>query len=647
MNMNHLGAVVFNLQFREAIRRTVLLVIAILLISIVNRQALAQTPVDLSANYDKTQLMITMRDGIKLFTTIYSPKDHSQKYPILMLRTPYSSAPYELTEFPPVSPPLERAFAPSADFVRAGYIFVFQDARGTYHSEGTWDNLKPIRTDPKATDESTDAYDTIDWLVKNVPNNNGRVGQWGISHPGWYTVMGLVEPHPALKAASPQATTFDPFKGDDRHRNGAYIPLTIDWVHRMSSISGPDREKYVATPYKDIDYGTPWNYEFFLNAGPVSKINESHYGGELALIWQDVDHPTYDAYWKSLNVRRSLVNIHTPVLNVMGWFDSQDPYGTMATFHTIKESSPLNDTSLVIGPWSHAGWLKTDGSRLGDIDFGSGTSAYYQKNIVFPFFEYYLKDKGGWSPNQIFAFETGNNQWHQPSQWPPKGVVSENLYLAEHGTLSFAKPSGSKTLSDSYISDPFHPVPYTSEIRADRGIEHMTEDQRYASTRPDVLAYQTDVLKSDVTIAGPIPVHIVCSTTGTDSDWIVKLIDVYPDNAPDNPKASHDVKMGGYQMLLGFQVMRGKFRDSLSQPQPMVPGKPTSINLVIDDKYHTFKVGHRIMVQIQSSYFPYFDRNPQTFTNIYKADDSVYRVATQKVYHSTAMSSYVALPVLK
>jgi putative CocE/NonD family hydrolase len=601
----------------------------------------AETEFDIKAHYDKSEHKIAMRDGIKLHTVVYSPKDTSQKYPILMVRTPYSAGPYGPNSFRALD-----QMAPSDEFLEDGYIFVFQDGRGTFNSEGEWINLRPIRKGEDGTDESTDTYDTIEWLINNIPGNNGRVGQWGISHPGWYTVMGMIDAHPALKAASPQATTFDAFIGDDDHHNGAYVLLPTEWWYSMSIISGPDRTKLDGASPESIDYGTPWAYEFFLNAEPIAKFNEKHFNGLMTQVWQDiVDHPDYDEFWQSRNVGRWLDNIKIPVLNVGGWFDACDPYGAIATYQTIEEKNLANKNTLVFGPWRHGGWRRDDGSKHGDIPFGSKTSEYFQKDIIFPFFQYYLKDAGSWSPSEATVFETGNNRWHHFEQWPPQNIVNKNIYFQKDGGLSFDKPKEeSRNAHDGYISDPAKPVPFLLKIRMNPyATDYIQGDQRYASTRPDVLVYQSEVLDKDITIAGPIMANLFASTSGTDSDWFVKLIDVYPYEAPDHG----DVEMGGYQMMVGIEVMRGKYRNSLSDPEPMTPDLVTPISFEIRDRFHTFKKGHRIMVHVHSSFFPAFDRNPQKFTNIYRAKESDYQKATQKIYRSQKSPSHLVLPILE
>jgi putative CocE/NonD family hydrolase len=589
---------------------------------------------DVKAHYDKREVQIPMRDGVKLHTVIYTPRDQSQRYPILLMRTPYSAGPYGADEFRP-----PERLAPGDDFLRDGYVFVLQDGRGTHKSEGEWVNLMPVRKDPKGTDETTDNYDTIEWLVRNVPRNNGRVGQWGISHPGWYTVMGMVEPHPALKAVSPHATTYDAFEGDDTHRHGAFALVEVDWWYRMSLMTGPDRFSIGNDKVESIDFGTPWNYEWYLNAGPIDQLNERHFGGRMRQIWHDIiEHPDYDEFWEERNVRKHLRNVRLPVLNVMGWFDAYDPYGAVATYQAIEEQNPRNQSTLVAGPWNHGGWRREDGTKLGDIPFGSRTSEHFQRDIIFPFFQRHLKGRGNYQPPEAIAFDTGGNRWHELDHWPPRGVQGTKLYLREEGRLTFEAPGAPADAYDSYESDPAKPVPYTAAIRRDMGQDYQTEDQRFAYSRPDVLTYQSPVLERDVTIAGSIPVQLFASTTGTDSDWFVKLIDVYPNDAPG--------KLAGYQMLLGYEVMRGKYRESFAKPVPMVPDEVTPIRFQIRDKFHTFRKGHRIMVQVQSTYFPMIDRNPQVFTNIYRAKPQDFRKATQKVYRTAASASHLVLPVV-
>ena len=608
-------------------------------LTVVAGSALAEeVEFDVKAHYDKAEYKIPMSDGVLLHTVVYSPKDKSHKYPFLIVRTPYSVRPYGPDEYLPA-----KRMAPSVEFVKDGYIFVFQDVRGTFKSEGEWENLRPARTHEGGTDESTDTHDTLDWLLDNIPGHNSHAGLWGISHPGWYTVMGMIDAHPALKAASPQATTHDAFIGDDDHHNGAYGLHYVTWRYSMGIVTGPDRAALNGASPESIDFGTDWDYEFYLNAGPIDELNERHFNGRMTQVWQNlIDHPDYDEFWANKNIAHLLRDIKIPVLNVGGWFDATDFYGSIETYQSIERQNPENNSTLVVGPWGHGGWWGDDGSTLGHMQFGAATSKYYKKNIIFPFFQYYLKHKGAWSPSEATVFETGNNTWHHLKQWPPENIEKRNIYLHADFQLSFEKPQGqSGDAHDSYVSDPAKPVPLSPDIPMYKN-NRMVADQRIASTRTDVLTYRTPELQDDITIAGPILAKLFASTSGTDSDWIVKLIDVYPADAPD----FEEVRMGGYQMLLGIEIMRGKYRNSFSDPEPMTPDEITPISFHIWDKFHTFKKGHRIMIQIQSSWFPAFDRNPQKFTNIYRARKEDYQAATQKIFRSDESPSHLVLPVL-
>ncbi|MGH8193569.1 MAG: CocE/NonD family hydrolase [Woeseiaceae bacterium] len=619
-----------------------LISVALCCLSLVSNAPAGELPsYDIQAHYNKAEHMIPMRDGVKLFTAVYSPNDVSKVYPILLFRTPYSIEAYG-EDFPDVA-----LMAPSIDFLKEGYIFVLQDMRGTFRSEGTFEVIRAIRENKKDSatiDESTDAYDTIDWLIRNVDGHNGKVGQWGISYPGWATVMGMVDSHPALVASSPQASPSDMFIGDDWHHNGAFrLMYSFDWMGR----SAQRRNEPTTEKPRPFDYGTPWGYEFFLNAGPTYKLNDKYFGGGIP-AWSDfVIHPNYDEFWQQQSALPHMKNIEHAILNVAGWFDAEDFYGPISIYKEIEKTTPENESILVVGPWSHGGWSKYDGSFLGDIQFGSRTSDFYKKCIVFPFFEYHLKGKGSWNnPSEAIVFETGNNRWHELAQWPPNPSEVKNLYFQEHGKLSFEVPkSRSMMAMDRYTSDPQHPVPYSREIRATAGDLWMIEDQRLIATRPDVLTYQTDVLEDEITIAGPIKASLFLSTTGTDADFFVKLIDVYPGDAPDNDL--NDVSMGGYQMLVGVEVMRAKYRDSMSAPKSLQPGEITPISFIIWDRFHTFKKGHRIMVQIHSSWFPAYDRNPQQFMNIYRAEEGDYIPADHSIYRSRNFPSHLELPVVE
>lgn len=593
------------------------------------------------AAYAKTEHRIPMRDGVELFTVVYTPKDRSRTYPILLERTPYWAGPYG-----PGSYRSPLGLAPSEAFVESGYVFVIQELRGTYRSDGEWVDFRPPRSQVEAnppTDESTDAYDTIEWLLDNIEGHSGRVGQWGISYSGWTTVHGMRDAHPALKAASPQGTSGDVFKGDDYHRNGAFAPLNVVFLDFMSGVTGPGRRELVAPAGTMFDWESVWPYDFLLHAGPIDGYDRRLFGGRLLPAWQAlIDHPNYDEYWQSRDFLAPLEGIRLPVLNVAAWFDQPDPFGTIATYRAIEEKNPDNRSTLVVGPWWHGGWHADAGKTFGDIDFGSSTAAYYRRHIVFPFFEHHLKGKESWSSPEAVVFETGSNRWHEFGQWPPPGVRYRNLYLREEGRLSFEKPEARGVdQHDRYLSDPNRPVPAASPGKRS---SYTIEDQRYAYTRPDVLAYRSNVLEEDLTIAGPVPVKLFAATSGTDSDWIVKLIDVFPDDAPDRPEG---VDMTGYQMLVDYWLVRGRFRNSLSRPEAMRTGEVTPIEFRMPDRFHTFRKGHRIMVQVKSTWFPVIDRNPQTFVeNIYRATPGDFQPAWQRIHRSVESASHIALPIV-
>lgn len=594
---------------------------------------------DIKAHYDKAEYMVPMRDGVRLFTIVYTPKDGSQKYPILLYRTPYSVRHYGTRNY-------HTQLGPSVEFDRDGYIFVFQDVRGKFKSEGEFQVIKPHIPEKKSLkdiDESSDTYDTIEWLLKNILNHNGRVGQWGISYSGWETVQGMIDAHPALKASSPQASPSDMFIGDDWHHNGAFrLMYAFSWLSHNARIRKGPTEKSV----RRFNYATPWGYKFFLEIGPVSRIDESYFHNQVPAWNEFMEHGTYDEYWQKQNALQHLKDIKPPVLNVAGWFDAEDFYGPLSIYYTIEKENPDNESTLVVGPWLHGGWQSMDGDHLGCIDFGSKTSKYFQKEIQFPFFSYYLKDKGDWKSSEAIVFETGTNVWKTYDQWPPKVAVPKKLYFHPDGKLSFSPPKErSPEAHDSYTSDPDKPVPFSAEIRTTQGHFWMIEDQRFAATRPDVLVYQTDVLEKDMTIAGPNIASLHVSTTGTDSDWIVKLIDVYPGDASKSRYC--DAKMGDFQMLLAGEIFRAKFRNSFIEPEPMVPNQITKIEFDLRDRYHTFRKGHRIMVQVHSTWFPVYDRNPQKFVDIYHAKSSDFQKATQKVYRSKEFPSHLRLNFLE
>ena len=587
-------------------------------------------------HYSKTELMIPMRDGIRLYTAVYAPRDRSLEFPILLFRTPYSAGQYGSDSYRPL-------LGPSAEFDRAGYLFVFQDVRGKFRSEGEFEVIRPLASRQRGrldTDESTDNYDTIEWLLRNLDGHSGRVGQWGISYAGWQTVLGLVEHHPALRAASPQSPPADMFIGDDWHHNGAFrIMYAFSWLAgNARRRDGPTDQRPEA-----FDYGTPWGHEFFLRAGSAANIDEMFFGGEVPAWREFMRHPDHDEYWQSQNVLANLRDIDLLVLNVAGWFDTEDFYGPIATYHAIEGANPGIENTLVVGPWLHGGWRSMDGDHLGCVDFSSKTSHTFQQEVQLPFFEHHLRGVGEWGAPEAMVFVTGANEWRRHHRWPPAGIEPRALYLHAGGRLEFRLPDVEDG-PDRYVSDPDRPVPFSTELRTTLGDPWKVEDQRFASTRPDVLVYESDVLDEDLTIAGPILANMFVSTTGTDSDWVVKLIDVYPDDAPDSDTC--DVRMGGYQMHLAGEVMRGRYRNGLSKPEAMVAGEITPIVIDLRDRYHTFKVGHRIMVQVQRSWFPAYDRNPQSFVDIYHARAEDYQVAKQAVFRSAEYPSHLVLGVL-
>ena len=619
--------------------RRALAVLPLLVIALTGSGA-AQTPAfDVKANYIKRDYMVPMRDGVDLFTIVYTPRDTTRSYPILLFRTPYSIPPYEPDAY-------RRVLGPSAEFDREGYIFVFQDVRGKFRSEGEFEVMKPfkpVKRGPRDVDESSDTYDTIDWVVKNVPRNTGRVGMWGVSYPGWQTVMGMMNPHPALKAASPQASPSDMFVGDDFHHNGAFRLM-----YAFSWLAGNARTRTGQTSARGsaFDYGTPDGYRFFLEAGAPGRIDSLYFRGQVP-AWNDfMNHPNYDDYWKNQNVLKDLNTVPPtlPILHVAGWFDAEDFYGPTSIYATLEKLHPQNRSILAIGPWLHGGWNGQTGESLGHIGFGSPTSRHFQTEVQFPFFQCHLKDRCEKPLPEATVFETGRNTWRTHDKWPPRGSSPRKLYFHANGKLSFDPPSVPG--SDAYVHDPMKPVPFSAETRTTQGHLWMIEDQRFASMRPDVLVYETEPLTEDVTIAGPVLANLVVATSGTDADFVVKLIDVLPGDTPERSAVIEAARLGHFQMLLAGEVMRAKYRTSFEKPTPMVPDRPTRVDVNLRDRYHTFRKGHRIMVQVQSSWFPVIDRNPGQFMDIYHAKPGDYRKTTQRVYRSPQLPSHLTLPVL-
>jgi putative CocE/NonD family hydrolase len=597
-------------------------------------------------NYNKQEQYITMRDGVRLFTSIYVPKDSSEKHPILLTRTPYSCAPYGSTQFRPF---WQNFYI---NYLQEKYIMILQDVRGRWMSEGKFVDVRPFHTNKKGKndiDEASDTYDTIDWLVKNLKNNNGNVGVFGISYPGFYSTMAALSNHPALKAVSPQAPVTDWFIGDDFHHNGAF--MLMDAFAFYSSFGRPRPTPTTIGPAA-FQYSTQDNYDFYLKNGAISNLTK-RYMGDSILFWNELmNHPNYDSWWKARNVRNFIKEVKPATLVVGGLFDAEDCFGAWNTYKTIEENSVSTNNRLVMGPWFHGGWVRSDGSSLGNVGFGSKTSEWYQNNVELPFFNYYLKSKGT-EPKiaEATVFFTGENKWRQLPNWPPAGVEQKELFLQADKKLTWElpptlrpseKPADENTFSE-YISDPSAPVPYTEDVHFSRTREYMTDDQRFASRRADVLTFTTDILADSVTLAGPLIADLMVSVTSTDADFVVKLIDVFPDNF----KYSDTDKyiMNGYQMLVRGEVMRGRFRNSLEKPEPFVPKKITEVRYTLPDVAHTFLPGHKIMIQVQSSWFPLVDRNPQKFVDIYHAKAEDFEKATIRIYHNASASSKIILPV--
>jgi putative CocE/NonD family hydrolase len=599
----------------------------------------AQGLEQVKAQYTKYEYRIPMRDGKKLFTAVYVPKDQEQRYPILLTRTPYSVRPYGADQY-------KTDLGPSPLFVKEGYIFAYQDVRGRWLSEGEFVNMRPqlvSKNGSNDVDESTDTWDTIEWLIKHAPNHNGKVGLWGISYPGFYTAAGMIDAHPALKAASPQAPITDWFVGDDFHHNGAlFLPHFFNFIANF----GRPRPEPTTKSLPALEHETPDGYQFFLRLGPLANADARYFKGDIAFWNEAIRHGVYDDFWQARNLRPHIRRIHPVVMTVGGWFDAENLFGALETAKRVEATSPEATNMLVMGPWRHGGWSRNDGDALGPVKFNAKTGVYFREQIELPFFEFHLKGKGTPSHPKAWMFETGTNQWRRHDAWPPKDSRPRTLHLHAGGRLLLDPPMESEPgVYDEYVSDPAKPVPYLDKVSIGMAAEYMVADQRFAAQRPDVLVYAGDVLAEDFTIAGPVQVDLKVSTTGTDCDWVVKLIDIYPDDYPDPNPNPAGVRMGGYQQLVRGDVMRGKFRNSLEKPEPFTPGQPTSVRFTMQDSYHTFRTGHRIMLQVQSSWFPLVDRNPQSFVDIYGARAADFRKATQRVYRSRDLPSRVTVLV--
>jgi hypothetical protein len=604
-------------------------------------QAPTPPPADkVRASYTKYEFMIPMRDGVKLFTNVYVPKDRGEQYPILLNRTPYTVGPYGIDNYRP-------SLGPSARFLDEKFIFANQDVRGKGHSEGTFENMrpyKPAKSGPRDFDESTDTWDTIDWLVKNISNNNGRVGMYGISYPGFYAAIGAIDSHPALKASSPQAPIGDWFVGDDFRHNGV-----VFLAHAFGFFSGfgRPRDPGAASRLGNTDMGTPDGYAYHLSVGPLGNYDEKLFHGQIE-FWKDLtENDTYNAFWKARNLRPHMKNMKPAMLFVGGWFDAEDVLGPQGLYRSAEEQSPGAVNMLVEGPWSHGGWARADGSKLGNVNFDTNTSKYFQDNIEFPFFLYYLKGKGdGGKLPEAYVFETGRNEWHQLPAWPPKEARQKTLYFQPAGKVAWTAPQEADAF-DEYVSDPMKPVPFTPYVTNRMAYEYMTDDQRFASSRPDVLVYQTEPLTADVRVAGPLKASLWVSTTGTDSDFVVKLIDVFPGDFPDPNPNPAGIRMGGYQMLVRGEPFRGRFRNGFDKPEAFTPGKTEKIEFTLPDVFHAFRTGHRIMVHVQSTWYPLADRNPQSFVKIHEAKTTDFVKATERVYRSAKAPSGLTLNVIE
>lgn len=615
--------------------------VAVLVVSIANGlhgQRAASAAGDVQARYAKREVRVAMRDGAELFTAIYTPRDTTKKYPIMLMRTPYGVAPYGPDEYP-------ASLGPWRAFQDDGFIFVNQDVRGRYMSDGYYQFMTPhiaAKNGNKDVDESSDTYDTIDWLVKHVPGNNGRVGTWGNSAPGFFVAAGLPDAHPALKAAYPSAPMIDWYLGDDRHHNGA---LTLAQTFNfLSGFDQPRTGPVTSYPPRPA-FPTSDGYNFFMSVGPNKNLSPDILKGRVAFWDTIMAHPNYDAYWQKRSIWKHEKNIKPAVLTVGGWYDGEDPYGPLRLNQSLEEMSTSTTRTFVMGPWTHGAWNRGGDDSLGVLKFGSKPGEFFRDSIGFPFFACHLKDQCGSALPKVAAFETGTNRWRTFEAWPPRAVTPKTLYLAANGRLASDRPAD-RNASDSYVSDPAKPVPYTSALSFGYYSLYPIEDQRFVSRRPDVFVYETQPLENDLTLAGPIGVALQVASSGTDADFIVKVIDVHPD-APAGGRGAAPNVLDGYQQLVKGDVFRARWRRSLETPAPLVPGKPDSVNYVLHDVFHTFKKGHRLMVHVQSTWFPLIDRNPQKFVpNINTASASDFQKATMTVFRSATQASHIVLPVL-
>jgi putative CocE/NonD family hydrolase len=611
---------------------------------------LVSQPIDESwvkQHYTKKEYQVEMRDGVKLFTAVYAPKNTTEKHPFLMVRTPYSCAPYGEDKIQ------SRIYDTHwKEYLKEGYIFVFQDVRGRWMSEGEFVDVRPFNPNKKNKtdiDEASDTYDVAEWLVKHIANNNGNIGVFGISYPGFYSTMAALSGHPAIKAVSPQAPVTDWFMGDDFHHNGVFM---LNDAYSFYSGFGQPRPKPTKVGPNEVKYYTKDNYKFYLETGAIKNFTKLM--GDSIKFWTDLmNHPNLDAWWKERDARVGCKNIKPAMLIVGGLFDAEDCYGAWRLYDAVKKQSKETNTRIVMGPWYHGGWLKSDGRFLGNVRFESSTSSYYQQNIEIPFFNYYLKQKGSVKDiSGASIFFSGENSWKTFAQWPPLNTINTEFYFVRNGGLSKIPKSDPTNILTQYTSDPNKPVPYSEDVQSHRTREYMTDDQRFASRRPDVITFKTDVLDDDLTIAGTVTAKLKVAITTTDADFVVKIIDVFPngfsyDTLIYGVGNGKNYLMDGYEMLVRGEIMRGKYRNSFEKPEAFELNKITSVTFDLPDIAHTFKKGHRLMVQIQSSWFPLADRNPQRFIDIYNCDDSQFMKSDIKFYHNTENPSSISLPVLK
>ena len=595
-------------------------------------------------NYTKQEVDIEMRDGVKLHTTIYAPKDTSKEYPIVMQRTPYSSRPYGEDGF-------RSRIGPSVNMMKEGYIVVYQDVRGRWLSEGHYENMRayiPNKTSDDQVDESSDTYDTIEWLVNNVANNNGRVGLWGISYPGFYATYGTIDPHPALKASSPQACIGD-FFFDDFHHNGAYL-LSYFRATSLFGTPRPNNDSPIDTAWYTLpDIGTEDQYQFFLDAGPLENLN-TFFEYETAdtpklrpegmtddFFWNELkEHPNYDALWQSRGLIQHLdkTDSHVATMIVGGWFDAEDLYGPLETYKNIEKHNEGAYNTMVFGPWDHGRWARrSERNLVGNYYFGDSISTFYQDQIETKFFHHFLKGDGGPDSGlpEAYVFDTGRKDWQQYDSWPPAGVTKRTMYLSEDNALT-TDLQGDTGIQ--FVSNVKKPVPYSEDIKSVfTPRKYMTDDQRFAARRSDVLVFETEVLEEDLTLAGDITAHLKVATTGTAADWIVKVVDVHPENVETNEEMQDHLKMSNYHLMVRSEVLRGRFRNSFANPEPFVPNQKTNVDIKLQDVFHTFKKGHKLQVQVQSTWFPLIDLNPQTYVdNIFKAKESDFKTETHTVF---------------